>query len=98
MLALITTVKLIAEIALLALMGQCLLGLLVGSGRERNFFYQILRITGKPFVLLTRLICPVFVRDRQLPMVAFLVLVLVWLGATMLKILTCLQMGVNLCK
>ena len=97
MLALVTTVKLIAEIALFALLGQSVLGLLAGPRREQNFFYQVLRIVGKPFVMLTRLICPGLVPDRLLPRVAFLMLVLVWLGATILKVRTCLHMGVNLC-
>ena len=98
MLVLVTIVKLVAEIALLALLGQWLLGLLAGNKRDKNLFYQILQIMGKPFVAAARLVSPRFVLDRHLPLVAFLMLVFVWLGATILKIQTCLQVGIELCK
>lgn len=98
MLAVITTVKLIAEIALLALFGQWLLGLLAGAKRDRNFFYQILQILGRPFVVMARLISPKFVVERHLPLVAFLMLAFVWLGVTIAKIQTCLRIGVEVCK
>ena len=61
MLALITTSKLIAEIALLALLGQELFGLLAGAKRDKNLFYQILQIMGKPFVRMAQVISPKFV-------------------------------------
>lgn len=98
MLAAITTVKLIAEIALLALLGQWLLGLLAGAKRDKNLFYQILQIMGKPFVMVARLVSPKFVVERHLPLVAFLLLAFVWFGVTILKIQTCLRIGVELCK
>lgn len=98
MLTLFTTVKLIAEIALLALLGQWILGLLAGAKRDKNFFYQILQILGRPFVYVARLVSPKFVVERHVPLVAFFMLLFVWLGATILKIQTCLQIGVELCK
>ena len=98
MLLLVTTVKLIAEIALLALLGQWLLGLLAGAKRDQNIFYQILQILGRPFVAVARLVSPKLVVDRHLPLVAFFLLLFVWLGVTILKIQTCMQIGVELCK
>lgn len=98
MLALVTTVKLIAEIALLAMAGQWLLGLLAGAKRDKNPFYQVLQILGKPFVSVARLITPRFVLDRHIPLVAFLLLVFLWIAMTILKIQTCLRVGVELCK
>ena len=98
MLLLVTTVKLIAEIALLALLGQWLLGLLAGAKRDKNIFYQLLQILGRPFVAVARLVSPKLVVDRHLPLVAFFLLLFVWLGVTILKIQTCMQIGVELCK
>lgn len=98
MLLLITAIKLIAELGLLALLGQGVLGLLAGPGRERNAFYQLLRLLGSPFVRLARFITPRFVLERHLPLVAFLILGFVWLGATMAKISHCVQIGVQLCR
>ena len=58
MLAVITAVKLIAEIALMALFGQWLLGLLAGAKRNKNIFYQVLQILGRPFVSAARWVTP----------------------------------------
>jgi hypothetical protein len=98
MLALASIIKLIAEIALMALVGQWVLGLLAGAKREQNFFYQILQIIGRPFVSAARLLTPRLVLDRHVPLVAFLMLLFIWLGATIYKIQTCIQIGVELCK
>lgn len=98
MLLLITIVKLIAEIALLALLGRWLLGLLAGAKRDRNPFYQVLDLLGRPFVSVARRITPRFVLDRHVPLVAFLLLAFLWLAMTVLKIQTCLRIGVELCR
>ena len=98
MLLLVSAVKLIAEIALLAFVGQWLLGLLAGAKRDTNFFYRLLQQLTSPFVRGARWITPRIVIDRHLPLVAFLVLGFAWLFATIAKISLCLQDGVNLCK
>lgn len=98
MLVVASAIKLIAEIALMALLGQWILGLLAGAKREQNLFYQILQIVGRPFVSVARLLTPKLVLDRHVPLVAFLLLLFVWLAVTIYKIQTCLQIGVELCK
>lgn len=98
MLTAVSIVKLLAEIALLALAGQWVLGLLAGAKREQNLFYQVLQVMTRPFVRGTRYITPRIVIDRHVPIVAFLLLLFVWMGATVAKISICVQMGVQLCK
>jgi uncharacterized protein YggT (Ycf19 family) len=98
MLTLIASIKLIAEIALLALLGQWVLGLLAGARREQNLFYQILQHITRPFVVLARFLTPRFVLQRHHPLVAFLLLGLVWFGATAAKISHCVKVGVHLCQ
>lgn len=98
MLFAVSTLKLIAEIALLALFGQWVLGLLAGAKRDSNLFYQILQIVGKPFVVAARFITPKQIIDRHVPLVAFLLLLFVWIGSTLMKIRICLEIGVELCK
>lgn len=95
---LVSIFKLLAEIALLSMLGQWLLGLLTGAKREQNFFYQLLQILTRPVVSATRLITPRVVIDRHIPIVAFLLLVSIWLAATITKITICVQIGVQLCK
>jgi len=98
MLFTVSSIKLIAEIALLALFGQWVLGLLAGAKKDTNLFYQVLQIAGKPFVVAARFITPKQIIDRHVPLVAFLLLLFVWIAATLLKIRTCLEIGVELCK
>lgn len=98
MLLLVSIVKLVAEIALLALLGQLILGLLAGAKRDQNFFYQLLQMVTKPFVKGARLVSPKLVIDRHVPLVAFLLLAFVWIGATIAKVSLCLQIGVQQCQ
>lgn len=98
MLFVASTLKLIAEIALLALFGQWVLGLLAGAKKDSNLFYQILQIVGKPFVVAARFITPKQIIDRHVPLVAFLLLLFVWIGSTLMRIRICLEIGVELCK
>jgi len=98
MLLMISALKLITEIALLALFGQWILGLLVGQRKQQNVFYQVLEIIGRPFVQLARWVTPRVVLDHHLPLAAFLMLGFVWLAATAAKIAFCLKVGVTLCS
>ncbi len=98
MLLFVSSIKLVAEIALFALAGQWLLGLLAGQKRDANFFYQLLAVVTKPFVRGMRVIAPRQVIDRHLPLAAFVLLLTVWLIATMVRINLCLQIGIEQCR
>lgn len=98
MLLLVTALKTIVEIALMALIGQWLLGLLAGAKRDSNFFYKLLQTLTTPFTRLARWISPSIVIDRHIPLVTFLMLVFGWIVFTMVRIDLCLQVGVEYCK
>ena len=98
MLTLITAVKLIAEIALMALLGQWVLGLLAGQRKQGNLFYRVLEQIGRPFVVSVRWITPRVVLERHHPLVAFLLLGLLWVLATVAKVSHCVKIGVQLCQ
>jgi hypothetical protein len=98
MLLFISAVKLITEIALLALFGQWVLGLLAGQRKDQNLFYQVLQQVGSPFVKLARFVTPKLVLERHLPLVAFLILAFIWISVTFAKINHCLRIGVELCQ
>lgn len=98
MLLLVEILKLLAEIALMCLAGRWVLGILAGKRREQNLFYQLFQVLTKPLITGARLISPRVVLDQHLPLVAFLVLLFVWIAATMTKIDICVRMGVHLCK
>ena len=98
MLLFVTSLKLVAEIALMALLGQWVVGLLAGAGRERNVFYKLLEVMTSPFVKLMRLITPRVVLDRHVPLAAFLLLSVAWVALTATKINLCVQSGVDACR
>jgi len=98
MLLLATSIKLIAEIALMALAGLWLVGLLSGARREGNVVYRLLKVLTDPFVHGARVITPRVVIDRHVPLVAFLLLAFGWLLATLFKIQLCLEAGVLACR
>ncbi|HEY9239045.1 MAG TPA: hypothetical protein VIP10_09445 [Burkholderiaceae bacterium] len=98
MLLLVSSVKLVVEIALLALIGRFLLGLLAGAKRETNFFYRLLSVVTGPFVKGMRLITPRAVIDRHVPLAAFVLLSVVWAAVTVMKISLCVEIGVENCR
>lgn len=98
MLLLVEILKLLAEIALLCLLGQWVLAILAGAKRDQNLVYQLLQVLTRPFIVGARWLSPKVVLDRHLPVVAFLLLSFVWIVATMTKIDICLRIGVHLCK
>ncbi len=98
MLLLLSSIKLIAEIALLALLGQGALYVLAGAKRETNVFYRLLKVMTQPFVRAARFITPRQVIDRHVPLVAFLLLAFAWLAVTVYRIRLCLEMGVQACR
>jgi hypothetical protein len=94
----VEVVKLLAEIALMALAGQWVLGFLAGKRRDQNLFYQLFQVLTRPLIAGARMLSPKVVLDQHLPVVAFLLLFFVWVVATMTKIDICVRIGVHLCK
>lgn len=97
MLQFVTVAHLVVWIALLALAGQFVLGLLAGAGREGNVFYKLFEVIASPFVKLMRQLTPRVVLDRHVPLATFLFLSVVLVFLTIARINLCLQGGVNLC-
>jgi hypothetical protein len=98
MLLFLSAVKLVAEIALMALLGQWLVGILAGRKRDTNPIYRVFQVLTAPFVRGTRWITPRIVLDRHLPLVAFLMLVFTWLVVTLYRIQWCLGIGLEHCR
>ena len=99
MLLLATAIKLVCEIALCALAGQWLLGLMAGAKRDQNFFYQMLGILTRPFTRAFRVITPRSVIDRYLPLLTFFGLAWIWLFALIEKASLCRgSIGQGLCQ
>lgn len=78
--------KLLAEVALMALAGRALLGLLAGPGRDSNFFWQLLNAMVAPLERGLARLHPVAGRTASLA----LLLLLAWGLATTAKLMLCL--------
>lgn len=98
MLSMVILMKLLAEIALMSLLGQWIVGLLAGAKRDRNVFYKLFEVITKPVVGLTRGLMPRALHDRHMRRLAFLLLSLLWLVLTLAKIRLCLESGINICR
>jgi hypothetical protein len=90
--------QLILYIPLLALAGQGALYVLAGPKRDSNFFYRLLQLLSKPFTLLMRRLTPAKVADRQVPIVTFFVLLIVYFVVTFERIDLCLKLGLEQCQ
>ncbi len=98
MLLVVTALKLLAEIALMTLVGRWFLGLLAGAKRETNPFYQVLSIVARPVERLARWVSPRQVLDRHIPLAAGLLMLSVWMVSTVLKVQICIEIGVQQCR
>lgn len=94
----LSSVKLVCEIALMALLGQGLLAMLVGAKRDTNFFYQLLKVLTRPFVAAARFISPRQVADAYVGFVAFFLLLIVWAVVTFEKITMCIDANMAGCR
>jgi hypothetical protein len=75
-------VQLVVAIALMGLIGQAILYVLAGTNRDKNVFYQIIRVIPLPFVKLFRLITPRTFADKYMPFATFcgLSAIFLWLA------------------
>jgi hypothetical protein len=92
------SVKLLAEVAALALLGQLCLGALLGPAREGNLVYVLLAIVSRPLRALVAWVLPVRWSQGVHIVLALMVAALVWLAALVAKVQACQQLGMHLCR
>ena len=98
MLLFLNIAQLILYIGALGLIGQGLLYVLAGQGRDTNLFYQLIGIVNKPWTLLARFISPKQIIDRQIPFVAFCIVGVLYIAVTLAKIEHCISIGIEACQ
>ncbi|KAB2312230.1 hypothetical protein F8A87_05895 [Betaproteobacteria bacterium SCN2] len=91
----LSSVRLLVEIAGYSLLGQGLLYMLAGAKRDQNMFYGILKTITSPVIRATRFITPRFVIDAHIPFVAFFLLFWIWIGVSIAKRYVCLTNGLQ---
>ncbi len=79
----------LVEVAMLFLLGQGLLALLAGRGRENNMMYKLFVVITGPVVKAMRFVTPRQIIDKHIPYMAFAVLFWLWIALAWLKRLYC---------
>jgi uncharacterized protein YggT (Ycf19 family) len=75
----LSTLRALVEVAMLALLGQGIVGLLSGARRQANPVYQLFSVVTRPVIRLVRVITPPAIIDRHVPFVAFFLLFWLWI-------------------
>jgi ABC-type uncharacterized transport system permease subunit len=82
----IVILKAVTEIAGVAMFGQGLLWVLAGSKRDQNIVYNLFKTITSPVTKATRSITPRLILDQHIGLVAFFLLVVLWIVLTAFKI------------
>lgn len=75
----LSVLRALIEVAMLALLGQGAVALLSGARRHSNPIYQLFAIVTRPVIRVMRVITPKAIIDKHLPFVAFFVLFWLWI-------------------
>jgi hypothetical protein len=98
MLLAVVIAKSLIELSLMFIVGRFLLGLLAGTKRDTNVFYQLLDVASKPALWITRKISPRLILDQHIPLATCSWLLIVWVMVLQLKIELCLELGIATCQ
>jgi hypothetical protein len=82
----IVILKALTEVAGVAFLGQGILWVIAGAKREQNIVYNLFRTLTSPFTRVTRAITPRVIIDAHIGLVAFFLLLVVWVALTAFKI------------
>lgn len=98
MLLAVVIAKSLIELSLMFIVGRFLLGLLAGSNRDNNVFWQFLDVASKPALWITRKISPKLILDQHIPLATGSWLIIAWVFLVQTKIEMCLEMGIASCQ
>jgi hypothetical protein len=76
----------LVEVALLVMVGQGILFIFAGAGRQENLIYRMFATVTQPIMKVARWVSPRFVVDQHIGFVAFFLLVVLWVLAVALKV------------
>lgn len=75
----LSALRALVEVAMLALLGQGAVALLSGPKRHGNPIYQLFSVITKPVIRAVRFLTPKPIIDKHLPFVAFFLLFWLWI-------------------
>ena len=82
----IVILKALTEVAGVAFFGQGVLWVIAGSKRNENVVYKLFQTLTSPITRVTRAITPRIIIDAHIGLVAFFLLMVLWVALTALKI------------
>ncbi|MBI5919426.1 MAG: hypothetical protein HY849_08660 [Nitrosomonadales bacterium] len=88
-LLIVSTLKALIEIALMALLAQGLVGFLAGRSRQENFVYRLFQVITHPATRAVRAIAPKRIADAHIGWVSFFVLLWLWFALVYAKGYVC---------
>lgn len=91
----LSILRVLVEVAGYSLIGQGVLAVLSGAGREQNIFYRVLKTITRPVIDATRAITPRFVIDAHIPYLAFFLLFWLWIALALAKRYVCVTSGLQ---
>ena len=87
----IVILKALTEIAGVAFLGQGVLWVIAGAKRDQNLVYKLFKTLTSPVTRVTRAITPRVIIDAHIGLVAFFLLLVLWVALTAAKIMLVLQ-------
>ena len=82
----IVILKALTEVAGVAFLGQGILWVIAGAKRDQNIVYNLFKTLTSPVTRVTRAITPRVIIDAHIGLVAFFLLMVLWVVLTALKI------------
>ena len=82
----IVILKALTEVAGVAFLGQGVLWIIAGARRDQNVVYNLFKTLTSPVTRVARAITPRIIIDAHIGMVAFFLLIVLWVALTALKI------------
>jgi hypothetical protein len=89
----IVILKALTEVAGVAFLGQGVLWVIAGAKRDQNIVYNLFKTVTSPVTRFTRLITPRVIIDAHIGLVAFFLLIVLWVVLTAFKIKMFMEAG-----
>lgn len=82
----IVILKALTEVAGVAFLGQGVLWVIAGAKRDQNVVYNLFKVVTSPVTRVTRAVTPRVILDAHIGLVAFFLLIVLWLVLTAAKV------------
>ena len=91
----ISIARALVEVAGMFLLGQGVLWIFGPKARDGNFVYDLFKKGTAPIIRFTRIITPRFIHDAHVGLVAFVLIVWLWIALAGWKRYLCVSQGIQ---